>query len=167
MTELRHNDVWISYKNRKIVRHTLWPCLYSIADKVNWGREQQERGCFYYSICRWPSNWLENKAESETYTLSEIRESLEHKQWVRDITLERASPKSSETHECTHVCNPTHTAGNMGVNTIECMVIKVHKPEGVLLDANGTPASTKGTASIKFAGRAMGATTAKPKALEL
>jgi len=50
---------------------------------------------------------------------------------------------------------------------IKCIVVEVHKPGGILLDANGTPASTKGTTSIKLAGGAGGATTIKPKVLEL
>jgi hypothetical protein len=50
---------------------------------------------------------------------------------------------------------------------IKCIVVKVHELEGILLDANGTPAPTKGTASIKLAGGAGGATIIKPKVLEL
>ncbi len=47
------------------------------------------------------------------------------------------------------------------------MVVDMHEPGGVSLDVNGTPAPTKGTASIELAGRAIKATTAQPEALDL
>ena len=53
------------------------------------------------------------------------------------------------------------------MNAIECTVVEAHKPGGASLDTNGTPAPTEGTASIKLAGGAEGATTVKPEALEL
>src|SRR6266851_4828792 len=61
---------------------------------------------------------------------------------------------------------PVHAAGNAGMGDIECVVVDAHEPGGVSLDMNGTPAPTKGTASIKLAGRAVKATTAQPKALD-
>ncbi len=61
---------------------------------------------------------------------------------------------------------PVHMAGNAGIGDIKCMVIDTHKPGGVLLDTNGTPAPTKGTASVKLAGGAVKATTTQPKALD-
>jgi len=54
----------------------------------------------------------------------------------------------------------------MGMKAIECTVVKAHKPEGASLEANGTPAPTKGTASVKLAGGAERATTTKPEVLE-
>jgi len=54
----------------------------------------------------------------------------------------------------------------MGMKAIECTVVKAHKPEGTSLEANSTPAPTKGTASVKLAGRAERATTIRPKVLE-
>ena len=61
---------------------------------------------------------------------------------------------------------PVHVAGNVGAGVVECVVFDVHKPGGVSLDANGTPAPTKGTASVKLAGGAVNATAAQPKALD-
>ena len=49
---------------------------------------------------------------------------------------------------------------------IKCVVIEAHELGGMSLDVNGTLAPTKGTASIELAGRAEGATTAKPEVLE-
>jgi|SRR6266851_6361759 len=49
---------------------------------------------------------------------------------------------------------------------VECVVVEAHEPGGTSLDANGALAPTEGTASIELAGRAEGATTAKPEALE-
>ncbi len=54
----------------------------------------------------------------------------------------------------------------MGTMAIERAVIEVHKPESMSLDVNDALAPTEGTASIKLAGRAKGATTTKPEALE-
>jgi len=56
-------------------------------------------------------------------------------------------------------------AGNTA-KAIESMVVEAHEPGGASLDANGAPAPTEGTASVELAGRAEGATTAKPEALE-
>jgi len=97
-------------KTEKIVRHTVRPRLYPTADKANWGREQQVGGRFCYSTNRWPSKRSVNKTESETYTSSEIRESLEHKRWVKTITLKRTCPKRSVTRERARVRNPTAAA---------------------------------------------------------
>ena len=62
---------------------------------------------------------------------------------------------------------PVYMARNIGMNAIECTVVEAHKLGGASLDTNGTPAPTKGTASVKLAGGAEGATTVKPEALEL
>jgi hypothetical protein len=56
---------------------------------------------------------------------------------------------------------PIHLARKAGVETLKCVVIEAIEPEGVLLDANTTLAPTKGTASVKLAGRAVEATTCK------
>ena len=64
---------------------------------------------------------------------------------------------------------PVHAAGNTGTirtKAIKRMVIEAHEPGGTSLDTNGTPAPTKGTASVELAGGAEGTTTAKPEALE-
>ena len=61
---------------------------------------------------------------------------------------------------------PIHMAGNAGMGVIEHMVIDVHEPGGAPLDANGTPAPTKGTASVELAGRAVKATTIQPEVLD-
>jgi len=59
-----------------------------------------------------------------------------------------------------------YAARKASTEALECTVIEVHKLGGVLLDTKATPAPTQGTASIKFASRAVEATTAKPKVLE-
>jgi len=46
------------------------------------------------------------------------------------------------------------------------VAIEAIEPKGALLDVNVTPAPTKSTVSVKLAGRAEEATTAKPEVLE-
>ena len=46
------------------------------------------------------------------------------------------------------------------------VALEVIKLKGALLDVNATPAPTKSTTSVKLAGRAEEATTAKPEVLE-
>ena len=55
----------------------------------------------------------------------------------------------------------------MGTEAIKHVIADVHKPGGVSLDMNGTPASTKGTISIKFVSLAKKANATKSKVLEL
>jgi hypothetical protein len=62
---------------------------------------------------------------------------------------------------------PIHMAERAGMEPFECAVIGTYDLDGVLLDANMAPASTKGTASVKPESGAVKATTIKPKALEL
>jgi hypothetical protein len=54
----------------------------------------------------------------------------------------------------------------MGAKAVGCVTIEAIKPKGVLFDTNATPAPTESTATIKLAGGAEEATTAKPEALE-
>jgi hypothetical protein len=61
---------------------------------------------------------------------------------------------------------PIHAAGKAGVEASKCARVDTHKPGGVSLDANPTPAPIEGTASVKLAGGAVKATTAQPEALE-
>ena len=57
-------------------------------------------------------------------------------------------------------------AEKAGAEATDRMVVDMHKPGGVLLDANGAPAPTKGITSIEPASRAVVANAARPEALE-
>jgi hypothetical protein len=61
---------------------------------------------------------------------------------------------------------PIHVAERAGVEPIKHMVIDAYEPRGVSLDANPSPAPTKGTASVELAGGAVKATTTQPEALD-
>ena len=78
--------------------------------------------------------------------------------------LKLPDPNEGPLHEAEGAC--LGSTGMAGLKAIECVTVEAHEPEGAFLDANAAPAPTKGTASIKLAGRAVQATTAKPEALE-
>ena len=61
---------------------------------------------------------------------------------------------------------PIHTARKAGVEPIEGMPNKVHKPGGALLGAITTPVPTKGITSVEPASGAVEATTMRPEVLE-
>ena len=60
---------------------------------------------------------------------------------------------------------PVHVAGKASAEALECVAINAHEPEGASLDANATPVSTEGAASIKLFGVAKKAATTEPEAL--
>jgi hypothetical protein len=57
--------------------------------------------------------------------------------------------------------------GKAGAEAVECASIEARQPGGALLDANATPASTKGAASVKLLSVAEIAATTKPEALNV
>jgi len=61
---------------------------------------------------------------------------------------------------------PAYAARKAGAKAVEHVIIDVHKPGGASLDVKATPTPIKSTASIKLAGRAVEATTIKPKVLK-